>query len=177
MGRMRHQPCQLVAPGAEECRKHSGTCCRPSTHNPFSHGISAGCRSGRFRCVYGGIRWASTVPASAHGRGDCAGFRFAPRFVEWIKSGYDVYTDTSIVPGFAPDWLLRLLDDDNLGFNRVFLLPTARGDAFQQSTGKWRALQPVMTLKAGYFLITQWRPMAFRAVACGTTDSMLRSSL
>ncbi|MEM8486929.1 MAG: amidohydrolase family protein [Bacteroidota bacterium] len=47
-------------------------------------------------------------------------FRFAPLFVEWIKSGYDVYTDTSIVPGFAPEWVLRLLDQHNLGFTRVF---------------------------------------------------------
>lgn len=47
-------------------------------------------------------------------------FRFAPLFVEWIKSGYDVYTDTSIVPGFAPEWVLRLLDEHNLGFTRVF---------------------------------------------------------
>lgn len=47
-------------------------------------------------------------------------FRFAPLFVEWITSGYDVYTDTSIVPGFAPEWVLRLLDQHNLGFTRVF---------------------------------------------------------
>ncbi len=47
-------------------------------------------------------------------------FRFAPLFVEWIASGYDVYTDTSIVPGFAPAWVLRLLDQHNLGFTRVF---------------------------------------------------------
>lgn len=47
-------------------------------------------------------------------------FKFAPRFIEWVEAGYDVYTDTSIVPGFAPDWLLRLLDKHNLGFDRVF---------------------------------------------------------
>ena len=47
-------------------------------------------------------------------------FKFAPRFVEWVEAGYDVYTDSSIVPGFAPHWLLNLLDRKNLGFDRVF---------------------------------------------------------
>ncbi len=47
-------------------------------------------------------------------------FRFAPLFIKWIEAGYDVYTDTSIVPGFAPAWILRLLDQHNLGFTRVF---------------------------------------------------------
>ena len=47
-------------------------------------------------------------------------FRFVPRFVEWVEAGYDVYTDTSIVPGFGPDWLLESLDRKNLGFDRVF---------------------------------------------------------
>ncbi len=46
-------------------------------------------------------------------------FRFAPRFPDWIEQGFDVYTDTSVVPGFAPRWLLRELDRRNLGFGRV----------------------------------------------------------
>ncbi len=46
-------------------------------------------------------------------------FRFVPRFVEWIEAGYDVYTDTSVVPGFAPGWLLAELDRRNLGFGRL----------------------------------------------------------
>ena len=47
-------------------------------------------------------------------------FRFVPRFVEWVAAGYDVYTDSSMVPGFCPDWLLTCLDRKNLGFERVF---------------------------------------------------------
>lgn len=46
-------------------------------------------------------------------------FRFVPRFPGWIEQGFDVYTDTSIVPGFAPRWLLGELDRRNLGFGRV----------------------------------------------------------
>ncbi len=46
-------------------------------------------------------------------------FRFVPRFVEWIEAGYDVYTDTSLAPGFAPSWLLSELDRHNLGCDRV----------------------------------------------------------
>ena len=46
-------------------------------------------------------------------------FAFIPRFIEWIKRGLKVYTDTSLVPGFAPQWLLELLDRQDLGFDRV----------------------------------------------------------
>ena len=46
-------------------------------------------------------------------------FTFVPRFIEWIEAGYAVYTDTSLVPGFAPPWLLEALDRRNLGFDRV----------------------------------------------------------
>lgn len=46
-------------------------------------------------------------------------FKFVPRFIEWVEAGYAVYTDTSLVPGFAPPWLLAELDRHNLGFDRV----------------------------------------------------------
>ena len=46
-------------------------------------------------------------------------FTFVPRFVAWIEAGYNVYTDTSLAPGFAPAWLLHELDRHNLGFDRV----------------------------------------------------------
>ena len=46
-------------------------------------------------------------------------FAFVPRFIEWVKRGMNVYTDTSIVPGFGPPWLLEQLDQHNLGFDRV----------------------------------------------------------
>ena len=46
-------------------------------------------------------------------------FKFVPRFVAWVEAGYAVYTDTSLVPGFAPPWLLAELDRRNLGFDRV----------------------------------------------------------
>ena len=46
-------------------------------------------------------------------------FAFVPLFVDWVRSGLRVYTDTSIVPGFGPPWLLEELDRHNLGFDRV----------------------------------------------------------
>ena len=46
-------------------------------------------------------------------------FAFVPRFIDWIESGMQVYTDTSLVPGFGPPWLLETLDRHNLGFSRV----------------------------------------------------------
>ncbi len=52
-------------------------------------------------------------------------FKFVPRFPGWIEQGFDVYTDTSIVPGFAPQWLLGELDRRNLGFGRVLFATDA----------------------------------------------------
>ncbi|MDE2957553.1 MAG: amidohydrolase family protein [Bacteroidota bacterium] len=46
-------------------------------------------------------------------------FAFVPRFVDWVQCGLRVYTDTSIVPGFGPPWLLEELDRYNLGYDRV----------------------------------------------------------
>ena len=78
-------------------------------------------------------------------------FRFAPRFIEWIKSGYDVYTDTSIVPGFAPDWLLRLLDENNLDSNRVFFATDSPWGRFPTEYWKVEGLKISEEEKAGIF--------------------------
>ncbi|MFK7848337.1 MAG: amidohydrolase family protein [Rhodothermales bacterium] len=78
-------------------------------------------------------------------------FRFVPLFVEWIKSGYDVYTDTSIVPGFAPDWLLRLLDAEGLGFDRVFFATDSPWGRFPSEYWKVEGLDIPEEVKAGIF--------------------------
>ena len=49
---------------------------------------------------------AATYQLVHMGKAIAPAFRFVPRFIEWIEKGYDVYTDTSIVPGFAPRWLV-----------------------------------------------------------------------
>lgn len=46
-------------------------------------------------------------------------FRFVPRFIEWLKKGYDVYTDTSIVPGFGPSWLIHECLEEEVGLDRI----------------------------------------------------------
>ena len=78
-------------------------------------------------------------------------FRFAPRFVEWIKAGYDVYTDTSIVPGFAPGWLLQLLDENNLGFERVFFATDSPWGRFPTEYWKVEGLNVPDAVKDGIF--------------------------
>ncbi|MEM7534457.1 MAG: amidohydrolase family protein [Chloroflexota bacterium] len=46
-------------------------------------------------------------------------FRFVPRFIQWLKLGYDVYTDTSIVPGFGPSWLVHECQQAGIGLDRI----------------------------------------------------------
>ncbi len=47
-------------------------------------------------------------------------FAFIPRFIEWIKKGYDFYCDTSFNKGFGPAWMVRELVEKNPeGIKRV----------------------------------------------------------
>jgi predicted TIM-barrel fold metal-dependent hydrolase len=50
---------------------------------------------------------------------------FVPRFIEWIERGCDVYTDTSVVPGFVPNWLVRELLGSGPGIDRVLFASDA----------------------------------------------------
>ena len=63
-------------------------------------------------------------------------FAFVPRFIQWIERGFDVYTDTSLVPGFGPPWLLRALDRHNLGFGRVLFATDAPWGRFAGAYAK-----------------------------------------
>ena len=78
-------------------------------------------------------------------------FKFAPLFIEWIKAGYDVYTDTSIVPGFAPEWMFRLLDEHNLGFERVFFATDSPWGRFPAEYWKIEGLDINEEAKMGVF--------------------------
>lgn len=47
-------------------------------------------------------------------------FAFIPRFIEWLKDGYDFYCDTSFCRGFAPYLLVRkLLEEYPKGLSRI----------------------------------------------------------
>ena len=63
-------------------------------------------------------------------------FAFVPRFIRWIEQGCDVYTDTSLVPGFGPPWLLGELDRRNLGYERVLFATDAPWGRFPCAAAK-----------------------------------------
>lgn len=45
---------------------------------------------------------------------------FTPRFIEWLKAGYDFYTDTSFCKGFGPAWLVKEMEEKYpSGLNRI----------------------------------------------------------
>lgn len=67
-------------------------------------------------------------------------FKFVPRFIEWIEAGYEVYTDTSLAPGFVLPWLLDELDRRNLGFDRVLFATDAPWGRFPSEYWKIEGL-------------------------------------
>lgn len=38
-------------------------------------------------------------------------FAFVPRFIEWLKEGYEFYCDTSFCKGFGPSWLVQEMQE------------------------------------------------------------------
>lgn len=47
-----------------------------------------------------------------HMGGSASGhFAFVPRFIEWLKQGYDFYCDTSWCKGFGPSWLVKEMQE------------------------------------------------------------------
>ena len=43
-----------------------------------------------------------------------------PKFLQWVKDGYKVYTDTSWAVGFGARWLLVEIEKQGIGGDRVF---------------------------------------------------------
>ena len=68
-------------------------------------------------------------------------FKFIPRFVEWLDRGCDVYADSSMVPGFAPAWLVRLLLDRGEGIDRVFFATDGPWGGFEVEVAKIASLE------------------------------------
>ena len=77
--------------------------------------------------------------------------RFAPRFIEWLKAGYDLYTDTSIVPGFAPAWLIDLLQQHEIGLDRVLFATDSPWGRFPTEYWKVAGLEIDDSLKQRIF--------------------------
>lgn len=78
-------------------------------------------------------------------------FKFVPRFIEWIEKGFDVYTDTSIVPGFVPAWLLRELDQRGLGYDRVLFATDSPWGRFPTEYWKVEGLEVEEEVKEALF--------------------------
>jgi predicted TIM-barrel fold metal-dependent hydrolase len=78
-------------------------------------------------------------------------FKFVPRFITWIEKGFDVYTDTSVVPGFAPLWLLNELSRKNLGFDRLLFATDTPWGRFPSEYWKVEALDVEEAIKEQIF--------------------------
>ena len=85
----------------------------------FHTGYLAGARPLEFAAFMRAYGHAATYQLVHMGEAIAPAFAFVPRFVDWIKDGLQVFTDTSIVPAFGPPWLLESLDKHNLGCDRV----------------------------------------------------------
>ncbi len=66
-------------------------------------------------------------------------FSFVPQFLQWLDAGCDIYTDTSLVPGFAPKWLLGELDRRGTGCERVLFATDAPWGSFEAEYAKIKA--------------------------------------
>jgi len=78
-------------------------------------------------------------------------FRFVPRFIRWIEAGYEVYTDTSIVPGFAPGWMVEELDKHNLPCDRVFFATDSPWGRFESELWKVEGMDVPDVIKKQIF--------------------------
>jgi len=89
---------------------------------------------------------AATYQLVHMGEAIAPAFAFVPRFIEWIASGYNVYTDTSLVPAFGPSWLLRELDRHNMGFDRVLFATDAPWESFAAAYAKVASMDVIDTV-------------------------------
>ena len=78
-------------------------------------------------------------------------FKFMPRFIEWLDRGYDVYTDSSMVPGFAPAWLVRELLDRGEGIDRVLFATDGPWGGFPVEVAKIESLDVDDAIKQQIF--------------------------
>jgi predicted TIM-barrel fold metal-dependent hydrolase len=54
------------------------------------------------------------------GGGVSGHIRLVPKFLQWVRDGYKVYTDTSWAIGFGARWLLTEVENQGVGGDRVF---------------------------------------------------------
>ena len=54
------------------------------------------------------------------GGGVSGHIKLVPKFLQWVRDGYKVYTDTSWAIGFGARWLLTEIEKEGVGGDRVF---------------------------------------------------------
>jgi len=54
------------------------------------------------------------------GGGVSGHIKLVPKFLQWVRDGYKVYTDTSWAVGFGARWLLTEIEKQGVGGDRVF---------------------------------------------------------
>ena len=108
----------------------------------------------RFLDVYG---HAARYQLVHMGEAIAPAFRFVPRFIRWIEAGYEVYTDTSIVPGFAPLWMVEELDKHNLPCDRVFFATDSPWGRFESEYWKVAGMDVSEEVKRQIF----WKNAAY----------------
>ena len=73
--------------------------------------------------------------------------KFVPRFIEWIRSGYDVYTDQIMAPTFGLVWMVRELQGVTGGSERLVFGTDSPWSSFESEYWKVEALEITDTLK------------------------------
>ena len=114
-----------------------------STHNLIIHfhtGYLPGAHPLEFEQFLKSYGTAARYQLVHMGEAIAPAFAFVPRFIEWIEAGYEVYTDTSIVPGFGPGWLIKSLMKAEIGLERVFFATDAPWGRFEEAYAKIAAL-------------------------------------
>ena len=53
------------------------------------------------------------------GGGVSGHIKLVPKFLQWVRDGYKVYTDTSWAVGFGARWLLVEIEKQGVGGDRV----------------------------------------------------------
>ena len=77
--------------------------------------------------------------------------KFVPRFLEWIKKGYAVYTDQVMAPSFGPAWLLTELQTLDGAIERMLFGTDAPWSSFESEYWKIEGLDIPDELKEKVF--------------------------
>lgn len=77
--------------------------------------------------------------------------KFVPRFLQWLQSGYDVFTDQAMVPAFGPQWLIRELLVVHGTADRLLFATDSPWSSFEAEYATIESLDVPERIKAGVF--------------------------